>query len=88
MIGLLGRKSLACDEGLWIKPCKGIHTFGMKLPIDVVFLTKEHTVIGVRKDVHPNRLTPIYARATSVLEVTAGKVEETATKVGDQISIL
>lgn len=87
MVGLLGRKSLACDEGMWIKSCNGIHTFGMKFPIDVIFLSKEHTVVGVRKNVVPNRLTPFFLSAASVVELPAGKIEETATKVGDFISI-
>ena len=88
MIGLLGRKSLACDEGLWIKHCKGIHPFGMKFLIDVVFLSIEYAVIGVRQDVQPNRITGVYARAASVLELPAGKVRETATKTGDTITFL
>jgi len=87
MIGLLGRKSLVSDEGLWIKPCMGVHTFGMRFPIDVVFLTRERCVLNVRKDVLPNRLSPVYLSAESILELPAGKVEATATKVGDYIKI-
>jgi uncharacterized protein len=86
MIGLLGRQSLGCDEGLWIKSCNGIHTFGMKFPIDVLFLSKRHTVVGVRKRVVPNRMTPLFFSAASVVELPEGKIEETATKVGDLIS--
>jgi len=37
--GLLGRNSLASGEGLWIVPCEAIHTFGMRFPIDLVYLT-------------------------------------------------
>jgi len=36
--GLLKHAGLAPGEGLWIAPCEAIHTFGMRFPIDVVFL--------------------------------------------------
>lgn len=88
MIGLLGRSSLACDEGLWIKPCNSIHTFCMKFPIDVIFLTKEHTVLEVKRQVPPNSLTRIYLKAASVIELPAGKIDETATQIGDMVTIL
>ena len=39
--GLLKHKSLEPGDGLWIAPCEGVHTFGMKFPIDVVFLSRK-----------------------------------------------
>jgi uncharacterized membrane protein (UPF0127 family) len=45
MIGLLNRKALAQGEGLLLDRCYGIHTFGMRFPIDVVFLDKELRVM-------------------------------------------
>ena len=87
MRGLLGRKALVCGEGLWIKPCKGVHTFGMRFPIDVVFLDQELRVIAVTQFLQPNRLTRIYINAASVLELPSGTAERTATVTGDRISI-
>jgi len=34
--GLLGRKSLDEQEALIVKPCKMVHMFFMRFPIDVV----------------------------------------------------
>ena len=87
MKGLLGRKTLACGEGLWIKPCNGVHTFGMRFPIDVVFLDRELHVIAVTQSLQPNRLTRLYRNAASVLELPSGTAELTATVTGDIISI-
>lgn len=87
MKGLLGRNSLAEGEGLLIRPCKGIHTFGMKFPIDVVFLDSRNLVIAVHKELASNRLTPIYPKGASVLELPAGTIEATATKIGDEIKV-
>ena len=87
MKGLLGRKALLNGEGLWIKPCNGVHTFGMRFPIDVVFLDRELRVIAVTQSLQPNRLTRLYRNAASVLELPSGTAELTATVTGDIISI-
>ena len=87
MRGLLGRKALVRGEGLWIKPCNGVHTFGMRFPIDVVFLDRQLRVIAVTQSLPPNRLTRMYINAASVLELPSGTTEHTATVTGDRISI-
>lgn len=88
MKGLLGRKTLACGEGLWINPCKGVHTFGMRFPIDVVFLDPHFRVIAVCRSLPPNWLTRLCFGAASVLELPSGIIENTATAPGDCISIV
>ncbi len=86
--GLLGRSSLVVGEGLLIRPCKGVHTIGMKFPIDVVFLDYSNNVIGLCKDLQPNRMTSIRLRASSVLELPVGTVAATALKVGDVVDFV
>ncbi|MCM2357775.1 MAG: DUF192 domain-containing protein [Geobacteraceae bacterium] len=85
MKGLLGRNSMAEGEGLLIRPCKGIHTFGMRFPIDVVFLDKTNRVIAVTKSIPPNHMTRMYLGASSAIELPAGILEKTATKIGDEV---
>src|ERR1700751_4153198 len=55
--GLLGRDGLAVEEGLWIAPCESVHTFGMKFPIDLVYLDRNKKVKKVRSNVPPWRLS-------------------------------
>ena len=45
--GLLGRAPLGRDEGLLLEPCGSIHTFLMRYPIDVVYLTRGMHVLEV-----------------------------------------
>jgi len=82
--GLLGRKSLPPGHGLLLRPCKGIHTFLMKFPIDVLFLDKENQVIGVYKSLPPNKMTSIYRAAHAVLELPAGTLAA-ETAIGDKV---
>ena len=83
--GLLGRTHLDPDEGIYIVPCQWIHMFGMKIPIDVAFLNKDGRVLAVHHRLKPNRLSRPVFRAEGVLELAAGRLEETGTVVGDVI---
>jgi uncharacterized membrane protein (UPF0127 family) len=71
-VGLLGRPPLAADEGLWLEPCGGVHTWGMRYPIDVIFLDRELRVLAVRRQVPPWRLVFAPRGTRSVVELPAG----------------
>lgn len=79
--GLLKHERLAAGEGLWIVPCEGVHTFGMKFPIDVVFLSRDNRVLKVRREM-PRRRICLCLRAHSVLELAAGAARAAP---GDQL---
>jgi uncharacterized protein len=82
--GLLKHSSLEPGEGLWIAPCEGVHTFGMKFPIDVVFLSRKKQVLKTRPAMVKRRIA-FSLRAYSVLELPAGTLVETGTVAGDQL---
>jgi uncharacterized membrane protein (UPF0127 family) len=83
----LGPGDFRNGYGLWIVPCRGIHTLGMRFPIDVVYLDHSLTVIDVVRDLQPWRFAPIHMRAASVLELPCRTAGETRTSVGDRIEI-
>ncbi|HEX4227518.1 MAG TPA: DUF192 domain-containing protein [Bryobacteraceae bacterium] len=80
--GLSGVAEMPEDSGLWIIPCEAIHTFGMKMRIDVVFLDREFRVRHTRAALAPNRIA-VCLRAYSVLELAPGSIERSGTRVGD-----
>jgi uncharacterized membrane protein (UPF0127 family) len=82
--GLLGRDGLASGEGLWIVPCGAVHTFGMRFPIDLVYLDRRKRVRKVRSSVPPWRMSGCLF-AHSVLELAAGTVHTTQTMRGDHL---
>ena len=82
--GLLGRSGLADGEGLWIVPCESVHTFGMKFPIDLVYLDRKKKVKKVRSGVPPWRLSACLS-AHSVLELASGTISTTKTRPGDTL---
>jgi len=83
-VGLLKHKSLPAGQGLWIVPCEGIHTFGMKFAIDVVFLDRKKKVLKVRPDMGRRRIS-LCLLAHSVLELPAGTAVKTALQRGDEL---
>jgi uncharacterized membrane protein (UPF0127 family) len=87
MKGLLGKKEMLNGEALWIKPCISVHTLFMKFPIDVLFLDKRNRVIAAITNIRRNRLTWIYLNALSALELPAGTLQKTDTRIGDEIEI-
>ena len=87
LIGLLGRKNLAPEEAFWLVPSKGIHTVGMRFPIDAVFLGKDRRVVNVVSGLRPYSVTRMDSRAHSVLELPEGTIRKSQTDLGDQIEI-
>lgn len=88
MKGLLGRKQFPKGKSLWIKPCKSIHTIGMRFPIDVLFLDKKNIIIKIKKNFLPNRVSALFLNAVSVLELPAGTLTATDTRSGDRIEFV
>lgn len=85
MKGLLGKTSMEKDYGLWISPCKSIHTFFMNFPIDVIFLSPNNQVVNLIHSIKPFRLSKWVGSAKSVLELSSGAIEESGTQIGDQV---
>ena len=82
--GLLKHDRLERGEGLWITPCEGIHTVGMKFPIDVLFLDKKRKVVKIRAAMPRWRMAASLF-AHSVLELPSGTAQATRTSSGDQL---
>jgi uncharacterized membrane protein (UPF0127 family) len=87
LIGLLGKKSLRSDCGVWLVPANSIHTFGMLFPIDIVLIDKNFKVVGLRELVRPFSLTWPNFGAESVIELPAHCIFKSRTEVGDELLI-
>jgi hypothetical protein len=87
MIGLLGKRSLKPDGGVWIVPANSIHTVGMLFSFDLVMIDKDFRVVNVKEMVRPFRIVLPKLRAESVLELPAHTVFRSRTEIGDQLTI-
>jgi hypothetical protein len=84
--GLLAHTSLPASTAMVIAPTNAIHTFFMKFPIDIVFVSKAGRVLKIRPAVPAWRMTASL-RAHAVLELAAGSLSSSETEVGDQLIV-
>lgn len=86
--GLLGHPEPGSGEGLLIEPCNGIHTVGMRYPIDVLFLSPEGWVLRCERALPPGRFVPYVADSRRVLELPAGTIDASGTAVGHRLAVV
>lgn len=84
-VGLLGRRALGDDEGLWIAPCRGVHTWFMRFPIDLVALDAEGVVVDRVSALGPWRIRLPRRRTMGVLELAVGALDRSGTRTGDRV---
>lgn len=85
--GLLFSPPLGKGDGLWIVPCRSVHTIGMRFPVDVLFLDAGGTAVGLYAALPPNRVTKRFREARGALELPVGVLAGTRTSLGDRIEI-
>ena len=88
MVGLLAHDALPSDEALIFPGCNSIHTFGMRFPIDVIFVNREWRVVAVREGLLPGRLVLPVRRAWGVVEAACGTLKRVNLRVGDRLVVV
>ena len=82
--GLLGRAGLEPGEGMLIDRAGSVHMLFMRFPIDVVFLSRDRTVVGIKHRLEPWRVAGA-RRAVAALELPAGTAAEAGVERGDRL---
>jgi hypothetical protein len=75
------------DEAVWVVPSRGIHTFGLRFAIDVIYLDAQMRVLHVVENLGPLRIAPIRWQCASVLQLPQGSLSASGTQVGDEMLI-
>ncbi|MGC0411793.1 uncharacterized membrane protein (UPF0127 family) [Streptomyces sp. SAI-195] len=83
--GLLGRDSV--EGAMLLSPANSVHTFRMRMAIDVAYLDRRLAVIAVRT-MRPGRLGLPRLRARHVLEAQAGAMGEWGVRVGARVEVV
>jgi hypothetical protein len=84
LIGWLGRRKACPDEALWLVPCRGVHTLGMRFSIDLVFLDRGGRVLRIDESVKPWRCR-WHGQAHSVVELKAGGAAARGVTLGTRL---
>lgn len=86
-VGLMGRRELAEGFGLLLKNESAIHTFGMRVAIDVAYLDASGKIVRLTEAMPPARLGPIVRGVRNVLELPSGALARAQTRQGDQLDL-
>ncbi len=80
-------RGIPSDCALYISPCQGIYTVGMRCAIDIAFLDNEMRVIRIFRSFPPNCFVEPVKGAISAVELPPERLAETGTSVGDILVI-
>lgn len=86
IVGWLRRNRAEAGEALIIPRCNMIHTWFMRVPIDVVFLNKTSCVLKTVQHVGPFRLAWAWG-ADTVIELPAGQVRKARIDAGSTLRL-
>ncbi|MCK5241624.1 DUF192 domain-containing protein [bacterium] len=84
MRGWLGYSAPPLGHGLFLYPCQGVHTLGMRFALDAVYLDKQELVLRVLT-LKPWRVGPWVRGSYGVLELPAGTCAAAGCQAGDQL---
>ena len=85
--GMLGQPEPAPGEGMLLDPCQSVHMFGMKYPLDIVFLAPDGCVVETYQGLAPSKRSRWHRNANRALELRAGTLADTDTQKGDQLEL-
>lgn len=83
---VFGLHWLSNPPELLFKTRFGIHTLGLKKPIDAVILNDQFKVVKLKQNLKPNNLFFWNPRYQWVLELPAEILRSSKTKLGDQLN--
>jgi len=84
--GLLGKSKLEKDEGLCLRPCRSVHTFLMRFPIDIIYVNRENKVLKIIENLGANRISPYLKEAYFIIELNAFGCRKKNIEIGDKLS--
>lgn len=86
--GLIGRNELPAGFALAIKPCSGVHTLFMSIPLDVGYVGRDGRIVRILHGIKPWRVGPLVLSNSWVVELRAGTLQKTGTTIGDVFELI
>ncbi|MCL1037384.1 DUF192 domain-containing protein [Shewanella submarina] len=84
--GLIGHEELTLEEGFLLPNCKAIHMFGMRRPLDIVFLDAQFKILHIVNQLPPGRFA-FCGKSQHTLELKSGAANKLKLAPGQQFTI-
>ncbi len=82
--GLTGVHRLSAHAGMYFNHCSAVHTFFMRIPIDIIFMDRSDEIVKVVECVPPGQFS--YCRgAAKTLELQAGAARRMGIEPRDRL---
>ena len=86
--GMIGRSFRGADfDAMVFSNCNTIHTMFMSIRIDVVFVTRDSIICGLRKALPPWMPFIRCGKAFTTVELPEGTIDLTGTQIGDIVDL-
>jgi len=87
LLGLMFKKTMNKGEGIIFENSNWIHTFFMRIPIDVLYVNKKNIIVEIQQGLEPWRFCGPRFKANTVIELWPGAVKENDIICGGTISV-
>ncbi|MDZ7316805.1 MAG: DUF192 domain-containing protein [candidate division KSB1 bacterium] len=86
-VGLLGTNEPLRNFLLLFSPCRSIHTFGMRYPLDAIAVDANGKILEIVPNIAPKKMVFFPQGTRSVIEGAAGWTTEAGLKLGSRVQI-
>jgi uncharacterized membrane protein (UPF0127 family) len=87
LIGMMFKKAIDSDEGLYIPNCRSVHTFFVRFDLDLVWVNKQLEIVKLVDRMKTWRMSSIVFKAYGVIELAPGTIGKSNLKVGDRLTL-
>ena len=84
LVGLIGK---SIPEPIMFYTRFGIHTFGVKFPIDVIILDRNNKAVRIKKSLKQNRIFVWNVKFNKVIELPSGEVDKKSIVIGKMLKL-
>ena len=84
--GLMGQKEITIEDVLVFPKCNSVHTFFMRISIDVIFVSAQGVVTQVFSNLNPWRLLLPQKKVAHCIEMPSDEAGKMGISIGDSLS--
>lgn len=86
-LGVIGWKDFRGYNGVLLPETTAVHTFFVRMPLDIVFLDADFKIIKIVEDLKPWSFSPIVWQAKHTLELPKGSVQKHKLELGTKVQL-
>ncbi|MGI6449424.1 MAG: DUF192 domain-containing protein [Desulfitobacteriia bacterium] len=85
--GIHGRYKLSSFNGIILKPCKQVHTIGMKYSISVWYVNRSLQIIKIIDELQPDNISPYIPESHLIIGFPSTWAKITGSEEGDRLEV-